>query len=50
MIRLHCTQKLLAKLPLDANGRLPAKRLPMEAANDTAESSLSGWHANLITL
>lgn len=43
MIRLHCTQKLLAKLPLNI---LP---LP-QAANDEAESPLSGWHANLLTI
>lgn len=36
MIHLHCTQKLFSKLPVDAN--------------DTGDSPLSGWHANLITL
>ncbi|MGP4845557.1 DUF6933 domain-containing protein [Marinobacter sp. 1Y8] len=50
MIRLHCTQKLLAKLPLHASGRLKCKRPFPQAANDEAESLLSGWHANLITI
>lgn len=50
MIRLHCTQKLLAKLPLDASGRLQSKVRQAEAANDAAASPLSGWHANLISL
>jgi hypothetical protein len=58
MIRLHATQKLFAKLPLDSNGRLKSKRglrhvtnwANNGAANDTAESPLSGWHANLLTL
>jgi len=44
MIRLHCTQKLLAKLPLDASGRLQSKVRQLEAAG---ESPLSSWHANL---
>lgn len=50
MIQLHCTQKLLEKLPLDAGGRLISKHLEPLAANDEPESPLSGWHANLITL
>ncbi|MEO9587613.1 MULTISPECIES: hypothetical protein [Marinobacter] len=50
MIRLHCTQKLIAKLPLDTSGRLKRKALLSLAANDEAESSLSSWHANLLTI
>lgn len=54
MIRLHATQKLFAKLPLDAGGRLKSKRGLLhannEAANDAADSPLSGWHANLLLL
>jgi hypothetical protein len=46
MIRLHCTKKLLAKLPLKDNGRLNNKRPNEYAANDGPESPLSGWHAN----
>ncbi len=50
MIRLHCTKKLLAKLPLQESGRLRSQQPGRYAANDDAESSLSGWHANLILL
>lgn len=50
MIRLHTTQKLHAKLPLDATGRLKSKRASAYAANDAGESPLSGWHANLLLL
>lgn len=54
MIRLHATQKLFAKLPLDSNGRLKSKRglhsANNGATNDPAESPLSGWHTNLILL
>ncbi|SDS98783.1 hypothetical protein SAMN05216198_3342 [Halopseudomonas litoralis] len=50
MIQLHCTQKLLAKLPVNASGRLPNTRARPSAANDPGESPLSGWHANLLTL
>lgn len=38
MIRLHCTQKLLAKLPLNTSGRLKCKSPLPQAANDEAES------------
>ena len=50
MIRLHCTQKLFAKLPVNANGRLPNTKGRPLAANDAGDSPLSGWHANLLTL
>lgn len=50
MIRLHCTKKLLAKLPLHASGSLKRKRPLPYAANDEPESLLSGWHANLLTI
>lgn len=60
MIRLHCTQKLLAKLPLDTSGQLRSRHslYPPPAANDEFGASpagdivspLSGWHGNLITL
>ncbi len=49
MIRLHCTKKLFAKLPVNAEGRLPNTLARPIAANDPGESVLSGWHANLIT-
>jgi len=50
MIHLHCTQKLLSKLPIDANGRLPNTQARPLAANDAGESPLSGWHANVLML
>lgn len=50
MIHLHCTKKLLAKLPLHASGSLKHKRPLPHAANDEPESPLSGWHANLLTI
>jgi hypothetical protein len=50
MIRLHCTKKLLAKLPLGEDGRLKSRRdWPLRADADD-ESPLRGWHANLILL
>ncbi len=50
MIRLHCTKKLLTKLPLQASGRLRHKRPSPYATSDDSASLLSGWHANLILL
>lgn len=41
MIRLHSTKKLVAKLPLDASGRLLSKKRPPEAASDEPDSPLS---------
>ncbi len=51
MIRLHCTKKLLARLPLDDSGRLRSS-LPSHCGenDDDRESRISGWHANLIVL
>ena len=50
MIRLHCTKKLLGKLPLGDDGRLPTISPGPSAGNDSVGSLLSGWHANLILL
>ncbi|GAB4191774.1 MAG: hypothetical protein Tsb002_20860 [Wenzhouxiangellaceae bacterium] len=51
MIQTHCTKKLLARLPLHENGRLPGKRpTPFAANDDGRESPLSGWHANLLLI
>ncbi|MET0044060.1 MAG: hypothetical protein ABW100_11135 [Candidatus Thiodiazotropha sp. 6PLUC3] len=50
MIRLHCTKKLLAKLPLREDGRLKNKKSIPYAVNDAPETPLSGWHANLLQL
>lgn len=46
MIKLHCTHKLFAKLPVNDIGRLPNTRARPEAANDAGASLLSGWHAH----
>lgn len=53
MIKIHSTKKLLIKLPVNEQGILPPdKNAPPHQGNNTehAESVLSGWHANLITL
>lgn len=51
MIRLHCTKKLLAKLPLRQDGRIHNQCSSIYAANDDLEvSPLSGWHGHLILL
>lgn len=50
MIRLHCTKKLLAKLPLLEDGRLNSKKPSLSVVRDPAISPLNGWHANLILL
>lgn len=53
MIHLHCTKKLIEKLPVDATGRLQSSNpLCNAAANDKCikPSPLSGWHAHLVTL
>ncbi|ADH85703.1 DUF6933 domain-containing protein [Desulfurivibrio alkaliphilus] len=50
MIRLHCTKKLLVKLPCDADGRLKSRRGVPPSAIDAGESPLSGWHAKLLLL
>lgn len=56
MIRIHCTKKLLAKLPLTESGlisTLPARGLRDRADDGEIElppSSLGDWHANLLTI
>lgn len=50
MIRLHCTKKLLAKLPISERGRIVSKMNRGYAANDGVTSLLSGWHANLLLI
>ena len=48
MIKVHATKKLLAKLPLDAEGFLPSKYDLPASGTDTLHSEdswLSGWHA-----
>lgn len=50
MIRLHCTKKLLVKLPLSEDGRLHSRNPSLTIVRDPAANPLSGWHANLILL
>jgi len=51
MIRLHCTKKLSAKLPLLDNRRIKSSRPSPYASNDSSEvSALGDWHANLLVL
>lgn len=50
MISLHCTKKLLAKLPLYEDGRLRGRDSRPLVAVDSKPNPLSGWHANLIVL
>ena len=50
MIRLHCTKKLLVKLPLLEDGRLRSQKPALSIVRDPATNPLSDWHANLITL
>ena len=56
MIRIHCTKKLLAKLPLTESGlisSLPARGV-RDRANDgeieVPANGLGDWHANLLTI
>lgn len=51
MIRLHCTKKLSAKLPLLDDGRIKSGRPSPYAANEDGQlSALGSWHANLLVL
>lgn len=50
MIRLHCTKKLLAKLPLLEDGRLNSKKPTLSVVRDPASNPLNSWHANLLLL
>ena len=57
MITLHCTKKLLVKLPLDESGQWPASAEShnsalTSAANQTffAGNPLDHWHANLLSV
>ncbi|ARB46448.1 DUF6933 domain-containing protein [Alloalcanivorax xenomutans] len=49
MIHLHCTKKLIAKLPLDQNGLLKDPQLEQPALHEVSEANpLDHWHANLV--
>ncbi len=49
MITIHVTQKLRARLPLNAAGELPEGHLH-SVDTTSSENPLSSWHANLLTL
>lgn len=50
MIHLHCTKKLLSKLPLLEDGRLRSRRPALSNVCDFKANPLDNWHANLILL
>jgi len=50
MIHLHCTKKLLAKLPLLDDGHLNSNHGHFADEHTAGKSLLSDWHANLILL
>ncbi|AFT71374.1 hypothetical protein B5T_03107 [Alloalcanivorax dieselolei B5] len=51
MIHLHCTKKLIAKLPLDQNGLLKDPQREHPALHEVSEANLlDNWHANLVVL
>ena len=50
MINLHCTKKLLTKLPLLEDGRLRSRKTALSIVRDPATNPLNSWHANLIML
>lgn len=52
-MRIHCTKKLLTKLPVDENGlltSLPVRPVRAPSADHRAPGALGDWHANLLTL
>jgi hypothetical protein len=50
MITIHCTAKLLSRLPVNAGEQLRSEYSNHFAANDSKPTVLSGWHGNLVTL
>ncbi|MCU5782494.1 hypothetical protein MA04_01794 [Alcanivorax balearicus MACL04] len=51
MIHLHCTKKLIAKLPLDKNGLLKDPQRDQPVLHEVSEANpLDHWHANLVLL
>lgn len=50
MITIHCTQKLLARIPVSAGEQLRGEYSNNFAANDSMATILSGWHGNLVIL
>ncbi len=50
MITIHCTKKLLSRLPVGVGEQLRSEYSNHFAANDATPTLLSGWHGNLVTL
>ena len=50
MITIHCTKKLLSRLPVGVGEQLRSEYSNYFAANDDIPSQLSGWHGHLVTL
>lgn len=50
MIPLHCTKKLLTKLPLREDGYLNRTQPGSHVVDDSETSPLGGWHGNLVLL
>jgi hypothetical protein len=50
MITIHCTKKLLSRLPVGVGEQLRSEYSNYFAANDVTPTLLSGWHGHLVTL
>lgn len=50
MITIHCTKKLLSRLPVGVGETLRSEYSNYFATNDAAPTLLSSWHAHLVTL
>jgi hypothetical protein len=50
MITIHCTKKLLSRLPVGVGEQLRSEYSNHFAANDATPTLLSGWHGHLVTL
>ncbi|WOJ92930.1 hypothetical protein R0135_14205 [Congregibacter variabilis] len=50
MITIHCTKKLLSRLPVGVGEQLRSEYSNYFAANDATPTRLSGWHGHLVTL
>ncbi|GAA0345486.1 hypothetical protein GCM10009092_07450 [Bowmanella denitrificans] len=50
MIKLHCTQKLIAKLPMQGGALPQGGKWQNSLSKQIDNNPLSGWHANLVIL
>ena len=50
MLTIHCTKKLLGRLPVNVGETLRSKHSAFYAANEAPPTLLSGWHATTLTL